>query len=266
MAVFRVWAPRAETVEVVLDGDGRRFSMLARERRWWEADVPSTGPGTDYRFVLDGGDPLPDPRSAWQPAGVFGPSRLVDHAAFAWSDVRFRSAPLAAAVFYELHVGTFTPEGTFVAAIGNLDHLAELGVTHVELMPVHQFPGERGWGYDGVDLFAPQASYGGPEGLKAFVDACHARGLGVVMDVVYNHLGPAGNYLGRFGPYFTDHYETPWGSAVNLDGPGSDEVRRFLCDNALMWLRDYHCDGLRLDAVHALVDSSAVHFLEQLRA
>lgn len=268
MTIFRVWAPRAHTVDVALGsvrGEAvRQAPMSVGERGWWEADIPEAGPQTTYRFVLDGGEPLPDPRSPWQPDGIFGFSRVVDHAAFAWSDASFQSVPLGAAVLYEIHVGTFTPEGTFAAAIAHLDHLVELGVTHLELMPVHQFPGERGWGYDGVDLFAPQASYGDPDDLKAFVDACHARGLGVVMDVVYNHLGPSGNYLSQFGPYFTDHYETPWGQAVNLDGPGSDEVRRFLCDNALMWLRDYHCDGLRLDAVHALLDSSAVHLLEQL--
>ncbi len=170
----------------------------------------------------------------------------------------------SSAVIYELHIGTFTPQGTFDAAIARLDYLVALGVTHVELMPVHQFPGAHGWGYDGVDLYAPQNTYGGPEGLKRLVDACHARGLAVLLDVVYNHLGPSGNYLSRFGPYFTDKYATPWGMAVNLDGPGSDEVRRFICDNALMWLRDYHCDGLRLDAVHALLDLSAIHLLEQL--
>jgi len=268
MTVFRVWAPTAHTVEVALgdarDGAVERVPMRAGARGWWEADVPQVGPGMDYRFALNGGEPAPDPRSPWQPDGVFGPSRVVDHAAFAWSDAGYQSPPLAAAILYEVHIGTFTPEGTYTAAIGRLDHLVRLGVTHVELMPAHQFPGSRGWGYDGVDLFAPQASYGGPEGLKTLVDACHRRGLGVVMDVVYNHLGPSGNYLGQFGPYFTERYTTPWGAAVNLDGPGSDEVRRFLLDNALMWLRDYHCDGLRLDAVHALLDSSATHILEQV--
>jgi maltooligosyltrehalose trehalohydrolase len=171
---------------------------------------------------------------------------------------------LSSAVLYELHVGTFTPAGTFEAAIPRLDHLVTLGITHVELMPVAEFPGGRGWGYDGVDLYAPHHAYGGPEGLKRLVDAAHHRGLAVILDVVYNHLGPAGNYLERFGPYFTERHHTPWGAAVNLDGPGSAEVRHFFCDNALMWLRDYHLDGLRLDAVHVLVDTSAIHFLEQL--
>jgi maltooligosyltrehalose trehalohydrolase len=191
-------------------------------------------------------------------------SRVVDHAAFRWTDGGFQAPPLGAALLYELHVGTFTPEGTFDAAIGKLDHLVHLGVTHVELMPVNEFPGARGWGYDGVGLFAPHHAYGGPDGLKRFVNACHARGLAVLLDVVYNHLGPSGNYLGRYAPYFSRRYTTPWGDAVNFDGPDSDEVRRFFCDNARMWLRDYHCDGLRLDAVHAICDTAAQPFLEQL--
>jgi maltooligosyltrehalose trehalohydrolase len=245
---------------------GARLPLTANEDGWWSADVPAARPGSDYAFLLDGGEPLPDPRSPWQPSGVHGPSRVVDHQAFPWQDRRWQAGPLAAAVLYELHVGTFTPAGTFEAAIARLDHLVDLGVTHVELMPVNEFPGSRGWGYDGVDLYAPHHAYGGPQGLKRLIDACHARGLAVLLDVVYNHLGPAGNYLSRFGPYFTDRYATPWGPAVNLDGPHSQEVRRFFCDNARMWLRDYHCDGLRLDAVHTLVDTSAVHFLEQLAA
>jgi maltooligosyltrehalose trehalohydrolase len=219
----------------------------------------------DYGFRLDDDARLlPDPRSPWQPQGVHGPSRLVDHSDFEWRDRGWQPPPLASALVYELHVGTFTPLGTFEAAIERLDHLRDLGVTHVELMPVGQFPGARGWGYDGVALFAPQNTYGGPQGLRRLVDACHARGLAVLLDVVYNHLGPSGNYLGRFGPYFSDRHRTPWGQAVNLDGAGSHEVRRFFTDNARHWLRHYHLDGLRLDAVHAFVDTSAVHFLEQL--
>jgi maltooligosyltrehalose trehalohydrolase len=259
---FRVWAPRARSVEIAL-GEVRR-PMVATEHGWWSVDVPDAGPGTDYAFVLDGGPPLPDPRSPWQPHGIHGSSRLLDHSACRWTDAGWQAPPLAAAVIYELHVGTFTPAGTFESAIERLEHLRDLGATHVELMPVAEFSGTRGWGYDGVDLWAPHHAYGGPEGLKCLVDACHARGLAVILDVVYNHLGPAGNYLARFGPYSTDRYRTPWGDAVNLDGPGSDEVRRFFCDNALMWLRDYHMDGLRVDAAHAIVDTSAVHVLEQL--
>jgi maltooligosyltrehalose trehalohydrolase len=230
---------------------------------WHEADVADAGPGEDYRFVLDG-DALPDPRSPFQPDGVDGPSRLVDHAAFPWTDAEWRGVHLPSAVLYELHVGTFTPEGTFDAAIERLPDLADLGVDAIELLPVAEFSGDRGWGYDGVDLYAPHHAYGGPDGLKRLVDAAHATGLGVVMDVVYNHLGPAGNYLGRYGPYFTDRYNTPWGDAVNLDGPDSGPVRQFFLDNAELWLRDYHCDGLRLDAVHAIVDTSATHLLEEL--
>ncbi len=233
---------------------------------WWCKDAPQAGPGTDYSFSLDGGEPLPDPRSPWQPHGVHGASRVVDHGAFRWSDAGWRPRPLSSAVVYELHIGTFTQEGTFEAAIGKLKHLAQLGITHIEVMPVAEFPGDRGWGYDGVSLFAPHHSYGGPEGLKRFVNACHAAGLAVLLDVVYNHLGPDGNYLSRFGPYFTAKYSTPWGEAVNFDGEGSHEVRRFFCDNARMWLRDYHFDGLRLDAVQAIFDFSAVHFLEELAA
>jgi maltooligosyltrehalose trehalohydrolase len=235
---------------------------MVRQGEWWQGPAPE--PGTDYAFEVDGQGPFPDPRSPWQPAGVHGPSRAVDHAAFPWTDAGWRPPSFATGVVYELHVGSFTPAGTFAGVAARLDHLADLGVTHVELMPVAEFPGVRGWGYDGVDLWAPHSAYGGPGGLKRLVDACHARGLAVLLDVVYNHLGPCGNYLARFGPYFTDRYRTPWGEALNLDGAGSDEVRRFLCDNALMWLRDYHLDGLRLDAVHAILDRSALHLLEQL--
>jgi len=261
---LEVWAPAARTVEV--EADGRRMPMTRDDAGWWTAVLPGAGGEVEYRFVLDDGVPLPDPRSPSQPRGVHGVSRLVDHAAFPWTDHRWQAGPLAAALIYEAHIGTFTPEGTFDAAIGRLDHLVGLGITHLELMPVAEFPGLRGWGYDGVDLYAPHHGYGGPEGLKRLVDACHARGLAVLLDVVYNHLGPAGNYLARFGPYFSDRYRTPWGEAVNLDGADSDDVRRFLCDNALMWLRDYRIDGLRIDAVHALFDQSAEPFLEQLAA
>ncbi|MDQ4068615.1 MAG: malto-oligosyltrehalose trehalohydrolase, partial [Actinomycetota bacterium] len=213
----------------------------------------------------DGGDPRPDPRSPWQPEGVHGPSRLVDHSAFAWTDDGWDGGvPLAQAVVYELHVDTFSPDETYDGAIPYLDHLVDLGITHVELLPVVEYPGRWGWGYDGVDLYAPNSGDGGPDGLKRLIDACHGKGLGVIFDVVYNHLGPSGNYLGEYGPYFTQKYGTPWGEAVNLDGPDSDPVREFVIDNALMWLRDYHADGLRLDAVHAIVDTSALHILEEL--
>jgi maltooligosyltrehalose trehalohydrolase len=263
VTLFRVWAPYAQR-EVALRLGDETLPMTRAEGGWWQLDAPHAGPGTDYAFLVDGEGPFPDPRSPWQPYGIDGPSRVLDHTAFAWQIDEWDVAPLGRALLYELHVGTFTPHGTFDAAIEKLPYLAELGVTHVELMPVAEFSGDRGWGYDGVDLYAPHHAYGGPDGLKRFIDACHARGLGVILDVVYNHLGPAGNHLGRFGPYFTDKYATPWGRAVNFDDHGSDESRRFLIDNALMWLRDYRIDGLRLDAVHAILDTSAVHFLEQL--
>jgi maltooligosyltrehalose trehalohydrolase len=264
----RVWAPGADRVELVLDE--RRELLRPDAGGWWSRETgrgsPPLPPGTDYRFALDGGEPLPDPRSPFQPAGVRGPSRTVDHAAFRWTDAGWRPPPLATGVVYELHVGTFTPAGTFDGVIERLDDLEALGVTHVELMPVAEFSGDRGWGYDGVDLYAPHHAYGGPDGLKRLADAAHARGLAVLLDVVYNHLGPEGNVLARYGPYFTQRYRTPWGAAVNFDDRGSPEVRRFVVDNACTWLRDYHLDGLRLDATHAIFDQSAIHILEELRA
>ncbi len=265
MHEFRVWVPTAKRVEVQI-GEVR-FPMQRSEGGWWKAEIASAGPGADYGFVVDGAGPFPDPRSAWQPNGVHGLSRVVEHESFEWQDSGFRQAPLSHAVIYEVHAGTFTPPGTFEGAIERLDHLSRLGVTHVELMPVNAYAGNHGWGYDGVDLFAPHPAYGGPEDLKRLVNACHQRGLAALLDVVYNHLGPSGNYLGKFAPhYFNSRYHTPWGAAINFDGAHSDEVRRFFCDNALMWLRDYHFDGLRLDAVHAILDTSALPFLEQLGA
>ena len=263
MHVFEVWAPQARTVEVKI-GDAK-FPLARKERGWWSGEVATAGPGTDYGFVLDGLEPpLPDPRTRWQPNGVHGESRVVDDAAFRWSDRGWQSPPLSSALIYELHVGTFTPGRNFKAVESHLDYLKELGVTHVELMPIANFPGKRGWGYDGVDLYAPFDAYGEPDDLKHLVNACHGKGLAVLLDVVYNHLGPVGNYLGKFGPYFTSNHSTPWGDAVNFEEAGASEVRRFLIDNALMWLRDYHLDGLRLDAVHSFNDRSAIHFLEQL--
>lgn len=231
---------------------------------WWEATSDSADAGTRYAISLDGGQPRPDPRSPSQPHGVLGQSEVVDHSRYEWNDSGWRGLPLAEAILYELHVGTFSTAGTFDGVIERLPHLVELGINLVELMPVTEFSGERGWGYDGVDLFAPHHSYGGPEGLKRLVDACHAHGLGAVLDVVYNHVGPVGNFLPEFGPYFSDSHTTAWGSAFNFDGPGSDQVRRFVVDNALMWIRDYHFDGLRLDAVHTIADESPLHILEQL--
>lgn len=257
----RVWAPLAQRME--LERDGRRESMRAQARGWWQAEseVPH---GADYAFCPDGGPARPDPRSLCQPHGVHAASRSFDTARFSWSDAGFRPPGWRSAVVYELHIGTFTRGGTFEAAIAKLHHLTALGITHVEIMPVAAFPGARGWGYDGVALFAAHQAYGGPEGLQRLVDACHARGLAVILDVVYNHLGPSGNYLSDFAPYFTARYRTPWGEAVNFDGPYSDGVRAFFIDNARSWLRDFHCDGLRLDAVHAIADTAAQPFLEDL--
>jgi maltooligosyltrehalose trehalohydrolase len=268
MQNFRVWAPKATRVQVKI---GDNLYALSKQDDpedwlgWWSGSLAVEGDEIDYSYLLDEDPlPLPDPRSAWQPHGVHGSSRVVNHSRFQWSDAHWQAPPLASGIVYELHIGTFTSGGTFDAAIERLDSLIDLGITHVEIMPVAAFPGERGWGYDGVDIYAPQQSYGGPEGLKRFVDASHRKGLAVLLDVVYNHLGPVGNYLQRFGPYFTHSHTTPWGDAVNLEEAGSAGVRRYLCDNALMWLRDYHFDGLRLDAVHAFIDRSAIHFLEQL--
>lgn len=266
MHEFRLWAPKAKKLSVKI-GDTQHPMTGPDEMGWWKASVEAAQPGTDYAFMLDEDTTAyPDPRGLWQPNGVHGPTRLFDHTAFAWSDDRWQGPPLSGAVIYELHVGTFTAAGTFDAAMERLDYLSEFGITHVELMPVVEFPGKQGWGYDGVALFAVNNLYGGPDGLKRFVDACHARGLAVLIDVVYNHFGPVGNYTTKFGPYLTDLHCTPWGDAVNFEDSGSDEVRRFFCDNALMWMRDYHADGLRLDAVHAFIDRSAIHFMEQLSA
>jgi maltooligosyltrehalose trehalohydrolase len=249
-------------MEVVI-GD-RRLPMTRMELGWWEVSYGAAQAGTRYGISLDGGETRPDPRSASQPDGVHGLSEVVDHGAYDWKDAGWPGLHLSGSVLYELHVGTFAPMGTFDRVIERLPHLVELGVDAVELMPVAEFSGNRGWGYDGVDLFAPHHAYGGPAGLKRLVDACHAHGLGAVLDVVYNHLGPVGNFLSEFGPYFSDRHPTEWGTGFNFDGLGSDEVRRFIVDNALMWIRDYHFDGLRLDAVHAIVDRSPLNILEQL--
>ena len=259
---FRVWAPRKKRVDLVVDG--RRVAMGESGEGWWSARVEDARAGSRYGFSVDGGEIRPDPRSPSQPDGVFGLSEVVDHAAFAWHDEGWKRAPTRGCVTYELHVGTFSPRGTFDGAIEKLDHLVDLGATAIELMPVAEFAGVRGWGYDGVDLFAPHHAYGGPDGLKRLVDSAHSKGLAVVLDVVYNHLGPAGNFLPAFGPYFTDKHRTGWGTALNFDGRDSSEVRRFFIDNALMWIRDYHVDGLRLDAVFAIVDESSPHFLAEL--
>jgi len=264
MHLFKVWAPRAISLSVEVGGESLPMAGPNNEG-WWSLTVESAGTGAEYGFRIDEeSGVVPDPRSLWQPYGVHGFSRVYDQNAFRWSDQGFQAPPLASAVIYELHLGTFTSEGTLDSAITRLEYLRDLGITHVELMPVAAFDGNHGWGYDGVALFAVHEPYGGPDALKRFVDAAHDIGLAVLLDVVYNHFGPSGNYTGKFGPYLTDAHRTPWGGAVNLEEAGSHQVRRFFCDNAQMWLRDFHVDGLRIDAVHSFVDRSAIHFLEQL--
>jgi maltooligosyltrehalose trehalohydrolase len=264
---FTVWAPRVESMTLeILDPAraGKGIAMAPLERGYFRSVVEGIGNGARYRFLLDGKTARPDPASHLQSEDVHSPSTLVDHDLFPWTDSCFRPVPLSHYIVYELHVGTFTPEGTFDGVLSRLDHLVDLGVTVLELMPVAQFPGDRNWGYDGVYPFAVQAGYGGPEGLKRLVDACHGRGLSVILDVVYNHLGPEGNYLRDFGPYFTDHYRTPWGEAVNFDGPDSDEVRNYFLQNAESWFSRYHLDGLRLDATHSIFDQTPEPFLRKL--
>lgn len=258
-----VWAPNAGEVHLAIGEGDRRHPMTAAEDGWWRCDhrLPD---GARYGFSVDGGEVRPDPRSAFQPGGVHAMSQACDPDAHEWRDAGWRGRDARGAIVYELHVGTFTKAGTLDAAIDRLPHLVELGVDLVELMPLAAFAGERGWGYDGVALYAVHRAYGGPSALKRFVDAAHAAGLGVCLDVVYNHLGPSGNYLGVYGPYFTDRHDTPWGAAVNLDGDDAHGVRAFIIDNALRWFEHFHIDALRLDAVHALIDDSPVHLLAEL--
>jgi maltooligosyltrehalose trehalohydrolase len=262
---FRVWAPMRESVDVKIIASVERIVPMDRDSKgYWQATVQDVGPGARYLFRLDNDRDRPDPASHYQPEGVHGPSQVVDHAVFPWSDGEWRGLPLESFIIYELHVATFTSQGTLEKIIPRLDALRDLGITAVELMPVSQFPGARNWGYDGVYPFAVQNSYGGPEGLKSLVDACHKRGMVVILDVVYNHLGPEGNYLGEFGPYFTEKYRTPWGQAINFDGPYSDDVRAYFIGNALSWTTNYHIDALRLDAIHGIFDFGAKHFLREL--
>lgn len=268
---FIVWAPLLKKVELrIFPRSGARHDsplLVPMEKDglgYWKAVVDDALPDRHYLYRLDGEKERPDPASYSQPDGVHNPSQVIDHSSFKWGDENWKGIPLSEMIMYELHVGTFTEEGTFDALIPRLDELLDLGINTIELMPVAQFPGERNWGYDGVHPFAVQNSYGGPSGLKRLVNECHKKGIAVILDVVYNHLGPEGNYLRDFAPYFTDKYKTPWGEAINFDDPYSDDVRNFFIENALYWFRKFHIDALRLDAVHAILDMSAKPFLEEL--
>lgn len=264
---FRAWAPWVKTIAVeILGNDSEILPMQPQPMGYWEMTASNVGVGTRYQYVLHEKLTRPDPASRSQPEGVHGPSEVIDPIAFTWTDQEWKGLPLADYIIYELHPGTFSQFGTFDGIIPSLRYLKnEVGITAIELMPVTQFPGSRNWGYDGTYLFAPHNSYGGPQALQRLIDACHSAGLAVILDVVYNHLGPEGNYWGDFGPLFTDHYRTPWGSAINFDGPHSDAVRDLIISNAVYWTRDFHIDALRLDAVHGIFDSSVSHILKDLR-
>ena len=260
---FTVWAPEAESAKVILNED-TIIDLESQLFGYWSARVPEAKPGDLYYFQLDDQEPRPDPASLAQPSGVHGPSEVIDLHGYRWQDHGWTGIPMAEMIIYELHVGTFTPEGTFTAIIDKLDYLRDLGINTVEIMPIAQFPGERNWGYDGVYPYAAQHSYGGALGLMQLVNACHQAGIAVILDVVYNHLGPEGNYLPTYGPYLTDKHHTPWGLAINMDDAYADGVRHYFLQNALTWLHDFRIDGLRLDAVHAIKDNGAWHFLTEL--
>jgi maltooligosyltrehalose trehalohydrolase len=263
--LFRVWAPLAARLSVCVTGPHQTVLPMDRDADGvFTAFADHLAAGAEYYYEFASDRRRPDPVSRFQPRGVHDASQIADPNAFVWTDHDWRGRPLGDFIIYELHTGTFTPERTFDGAIARLPYLRELGVTAIELMPVAAFPGDRNWGYDGAYLYAPHAAYGGPLGLKRLVDACHREGLAVVLDVVYNHLGPEGNYLGEYGPYFTDRYRTPWGAAINFDGPQSDDVRRLFIDNALYWLTEYHVDALRLDAIHEIFDFGAIHVLREM--
>ncbi|HEY0042414.1 MAG TPA: alpha-amylase family glycosyl hydrolase, partial [Flavisolibacter sp.] len=258
-----IWAPLAEKVAIII---GNEEIPLAKETYgYWQSSSDKIKEGTRYKIKVDENTAFPDPSSLSQPDGVHGESEVINLNSFTWTETGWNNLPLEEYIIYELHTGTFTEEGTFASLEQKLDYLKELGVNAIEIMPVAQFPGNRNWGYDGVFPFAVQNSYGGAKGLQHLVDACHQKGLAVILDVVYNHLGPEGNYLGSFGPYFTDKYNTPWGNAINFDDAWCDGVRRYFIENALMWFRDFRIDGLRLDAVHAIKDFSPVHILKEIK-
>jgi malto-oligosyltrehalose trehalohydrolase len=263
-ACFRLWAPDHITLSVKIEGDDKPHAMHSVSEGWHECQVSSVGPGTRYQFILPNGTSVPDPASRFQPEDVHGPSEVVDPSRYRWSDGEWIGRTWEEMVIYEMHVGAFTQEGTFLAVIDRLDYLRTLGVTAIELMPVADFPGRRNWGYDGVLLFAPDSSYGKPDDLKALIDAAHQRGIAVLLDVVYNHFGPDGNYLPLYCPIFTDRHQTPWGAAVNYDAVHCDGVRSLIINNAVYWIREYNLDGLRLDAVHAIIDESPKHLLHEI--
>src|SRR5688500_10818784 len=258
-----VWSPEAKRID--LSAHNKKYPLHKTADGYWKLNTIELKPGDDYRFVLDDEKELPDPASLFQPDGVHGASRAVDLQKFKWSDENWKSPSLNEFIIYELHTGTFTTNGKFEGIEKKLDYLKDLGVNAIEIMPVTQFPGTRNWGYDGVYPFAVQNSYGGPEALQRLVNSCHEKGIAVILDVVYNHLGPEGNYLGAFGPFFTEKYKTPWGGAINFDDAWCDGVRRYFVENALMWFRDFHIDALRLDAVHAIKDFSPKHILQEIR-
>ena len=260
-----VWAPEKKLVELITQDGRKSFALKKGHFGYWKLSDISIRPGDLYKIRIDGKDEFPDPASLFQPEGVHGPSQAVDLQQFSWDEHDWKNMPLQDYIIYELHTGTFTKDGTFKGIEQKLDHLVDLGITAIEIMPIAQFPGDRNWGYDGVFPFAVQNSYGGPEGLQQLINACHRKNLAVILDVVYNHIGPEGNYFKAFGPYFTEKYKTPWGEAINLDDAWCDGVRKYFIENALMWFRDFHIDALRLDAVHALKDYSATHFLQALR-
>lgn len=260
---FTVWAPLKNKVEVIFK-DQPSIALTKDLSGYWEKEVSGIPEGSFYKFRLDEKAEFPDPASRFQPLGVHSWSAIFNQNSFSWNDSAWKGIPLSQMIIYELHVGTFTSEGTFEAVISKLDHLLNLGINCIEILPISQFPGDRNWGYDGVYPFAAQESYGGPEGLKKMIDACHQKGIAVILDAVYNHMGPEGNYLSQFGPYFTDKYQTPWGAALNFDDKYSDNVRNYFLENALMWLEEFHFDGLRLDAIHEIIDRGAKHFLKEL--
>lgn len=263
--VFNVWTPFSSKAQLIIEGQNKPIDLDKGLHGYWHKGLKNIPPGTKYLFLLDGKLKRPDPASAFQPEGVHSWSETIDHQEYEWRDEAWSPPALGDLIIYELHVGTFTPEGTFEAIIDRLDHLLELGINAIEIMPIAQFPGDRNWGYDGVYPFAVQNSYGGVGKLKQLVDKCHQKNIAVILDVVYNHMGPEGNYLSDFGPYFTEKYHTPWGSALNFDDQYSEPVRNFFIQNALYWLADFHIDGLRLDAVHAIVDNGALHLLKEIR-